>query len=101
MDEETPERAAPPAAPLAVASGPEDSLLSQVRNMEEFAALGQFLFLFGTQALKLPDFSIEVGICHFILFFFRFWLMSGREGLGGGGFRSPVGLGYADSAVAG
>lgn len=36
------------------------SLLDQIRNMEEFASLGQYLFMFGVGALKLPDFGREV-----------------------------------------
>lgn len=36
------------------------SLLDQIRNMEEFASLGQYLFMFGIGALKLPDFGREV-----------------------------------------
>lgn len=35
--------------------------LERLRNLEEFAALGQFLYLFGTDLLGLPDsFSLEV-----------------------------------------
>lgn len=37
-------------------------LASQLRNMEEFASLGQFLFLFGVDVLKLPDFEREVRV---------------------------------------
>lgn len=36
------------------------SLLDRIRGMEEFAALGQYLFMFGIGALKLPDFGREV-----------------------------------------
>lgn len=38
--------------------------LDTVRDMEEFAALGQFLFMFGTTALGLPDFTLEVDLKH-------------------------------------
>lgn len=34
--------------------------------MEEFASLGQYLFMFGTGALKLPDFGREVSLSSFI-----------------------------------
>lgn len=38
------------------------SLLDRIRGMEEFAALGQYLFMFGIGALKLPDFGREVSL---------------------------------------
>lgn len=41
------------------------SLLDQIRNMEEFASLGQYLFMFGIGALKLPDFGREVSLPSF------------------------------------
>lgn len=41
------------------------SLLDQIRNMEEFASLGQYLFMFGIGALKLPDFGREVSLSSF------------------------------------
>ncbi|KAI5819713.1 hypothetical protein BZA77DRAFT_141942 [Pyronema omphalodes] len=34
-------------------------VLTSLRNMEEFAALGQFLFSFGVDVLNLPDFGCE------------------------------------------
>lgn len=36
--------------------------LDNIRDMEEFAALGQYLFMFGIGALKLPDFGREVSL---------------------------------------
>jgi hypothetical protein len=44
-----------------VTSSPPSSFeLDRIRNMEEFAALGQYLFMFGVGALNLPDFGREV-----------------------------------------
>ncbi len=42
----------------------EISPLTRLRNMEEFAALGQFLFMFGTGVLGLPDFNLEASGLH-------------------------------------
>lgn len=42
-----------------VSSSTPLSKLDQIRNMEEFAALGQYLFMFGVGALDLPDFGRE------------------------------------------
>lgn len=51
---------------LEVAGDPTPpSLLDQIRNMEEFASLGQYLFMFGIGALKLPDFGREVSLSSF------------------------------------
>jgi hypothetical protein len=44
--------------PAEAANG--NSVLDGLRNMEELAALGQFLFCFGTDVLSLPDFDREV-----------------------------------------
>lgn len=49
---------------VGVAESVTSSLLSsfeldRIRNMEEFAALGQYLFMFGVGALNLPDFGRE------------------------------------------
>ncbi|KAI5839988.1 hypothetical protein DFP73DRAFT_559762 [Morchella snyderi] len=43
-----------------ITSSPPSSFeLDRIRNMEEFAALGQYLFMFGVGALNLPDFGRE------------------------------------------
>lgn len=39
---------------------PSEDHLSELRDMEEFAALGQFLFSFGVRLLKMPDVEREV-----------------------------------------
>jgi hypothetical protein len=46
--------------PTAGVAEDAESILNRLRNMEEFGALGQFLFIFGTDVLSLPDFGREV-----------------------------------------
>ena len=43
------------------------TLLQRIRNMSEFAALGQYLFTFG-KAVKIGDIDIEVPLISIVFF---------------------------------